>query len=297
MDESFLINLHSDCIAPSPMRITVIVFAIVCLVSAQAFAQVPADSVHPSDSTTRALDSAYLARKAQLDRWVREQKRYAHPQEDFISIYAGYGGYLQILPRDLNQFFSERALRPDPSSDRNEYGTVDRAIILSGQAQLTETWGIYVEYDLLEKWANTQVDNNEFGQGGAIEELDLTEHSLVVGGMYVLYSGPWYRLRANGGIGAVLALTSETESPGGYSRSASAKGYQFNFDLLNDFRVMQAVSFTIDLLARTATTGELQTSGGQTLDTPFGARKTPLSLKPTASNIVAGAAAGLVFYF
>jgi hypothetical protein len=249
----------------------------------------------PADSIRR-YDSAYRARKAMLDQWIHQQKAYARPQEDFISVYAGYGGYLQILPRDLNQFFSERVLRPDPASDRNEYGTVDRAIILSGQAQLAESWGIYVEYDLLEKWANTQVDNNEFGQGGDIEELDLTEHSFVVGGMYVIYSGPWYRLRANGGIGGVVALTSETET-GGYSRSASATGYQFNFDLLNDFRVMQAASFTIDLLARTVTTGELKASDGQTLDAPFGVRKTPLTLKPNASNIVFGAAAGFVFYF
>ena len=276
----------------------------VCLASCfsiEAYAQNAISSIadsnqyRPPADSVRVYDSAYRARKAMLDRWVHEQKQYARPQEDFISLYAGYGGDLQILPRDLNQFFSERAFRPDPMSDRDQFGTVDRAIILSGQAQLAETWGIYVEYDLVEKWANTIVDSGTLT--GAQEELDLTEHSLIVGGMYVIYSGPWYRLRANGGVGGVVALTSETESPGGYSRSASATGYQFNFDLLNDFRVMQAASFTIDLLTRSVTTGELKTSGGQTLDAPFGARKTPLSLKPNASNLVFGAAAGFVFYF
>lgn len=245
----------------------------------------------PSDSL-RALDSAYLARKAILDHWVHEQKAYARPQDDFISVYAGYGGDIQILPRDLNQLFSERSQRPNPAGDRDEFGTVDRAFLFSGQAQLSDEWGIYAEYDLTMKWFNTQI-----GLTGPTEELDLTEHGLVVGGMYVIYSGPWYRLRANGALGAVFALTSETESPGGYARSASAAGYQVNFDLLNDFRVMQNMSFTIDLLTRSVTTGELKTSGGQTLDSPFGAQRAPLSLKPTASNLAIGAAAGLVYYF
>jgi hypothetical protein len=279
-------------------RAIAITICLACCVITNGYAQDALSSVadsnqyRPSSDSIRLYDSAYQARKALLDRWIHEQHVAAHPQEDFISIYAGYGGYLQILPRDLNQLFSERAVRPNPMSDRNQYGTVDRAIILSGEAQLAETWGIYVEYDFIAKWANTQI-----GLAGPIEELDLTEHSFVVGGMYVLYSGPWYRLRANGGVGGIVALTSETESPGGYSRNASATGYQFNFDLLNDFRVIQAASFTIDLLTRTVTTGELKTSGGQTLDAPFGARKTPLSIKPNASNLVLGAAAGFVFYF
>jgi hypothetical protein len=254
----------------------------------------------PADSA-RALDSAYRARKAELDRWIRAQRGVANPQEDFISLYAGYGGYLQILPRDLNQLFSERTRPPsDLTSDRNAYSTVDRAVILSGQAQLAQTWGIYFEYDLVEKWFNTIVDSTGFvpqPNYGAQEELDLTEHSFIVGGMYVIYSGPFYRLRANGGIGGVIALTTETESPGGYSRSASATGYQINFDLLNDFRVSQGVSFTLDIVTRSVTTGELKTSGGQTLDAPFGARKTPLTIQPNASNVVYGLAAGLVIYF
>jgi hypothetical protein len=146
-------------------------------------------------------DSAYRARKALLDQWVHEQRQTATPQEDFISVYAGYGGDLQILPRDLNQLFSERVLRPasDQTSDRNSYQTVDRAILLSGQAQLAETWGIYFEYDLVEKWFNTSVDNTSpapYNIFGAVEELDLTEHSFVVGGMYIFYSSPFYAASA-----------------------------------------------------------------------------------------------------
>lgn len=256
---------------------------------------------HPPADSIQMYDSAYLARKAMLDRWIHEQKAHARPQSDFMSIYVGYGGWLQMLPRDLNQYFSERSLRPDPASDRNQFETIDRSIFLSGQAQLAETWGIYFEYDLTMKWFNTIVDSASPAPAksinGATEELDLTEHSLVVGGMYVIYSGPWYRLRADGAIGAVFVLTNETESPGGYARSASTEGYQVNFDLLNDFRVMQNMSFTIDLLTRSVTTGHLKTSGGQTLNAPFGARKTSLSIAPTASNVVYGIAAGLVYYF
>ncbi len=278
----------------------IVAYAMIVLAASfgrEAFAQssiLESDSSRyaPSADSARRLDSAYLARKAMLDRWVREQKRYARPQSDFISVYAGYGGYLQILPRDLNQVFSERSLRPDPASDRNQFGTVDRAFVLSGQAQLAETWGIYFEYDLTMEWFNTVVDANN-----ATEELDLTEHGLVVGGMYVIYNGPWFRLRAEGAMGGVVALTNETETPGNYARSASAAGYQVNFDLLNDFRVMQNMSFTIDLLTRTITTGELKTSGGQALDTPFGAYKTTITLAPTASNLLYGFAAGLVYYF
>ncbi len=254
----------------------------------------PANSVHK-------LDSAYRARKAELDRWVHAQQASAHPQEDFISVYAEYGGYLQILPRDINQLFSERTLRTDPASDRNEYATVDRAVIIGAQAQLASTGGIYFEYDLVAKWFNTSIDSvtpPPYKISGAIEELDLTEHSFVVGGMFVLYSGRVYRLRLNGGIGGVVALTTETESPGNYSRSASAIGYQVNFDILNDFRIMQNLSFSLDILTRTITTGELKTPDGQTLDTPFGGgNPSRITFKPTASNVVYGLAAGLVYYF
>ncbi len=246
----------------------------------------------PSADSVRALDSAYRARKAQLDQWVHAEEATAHPQEDFISLYLAYGGYLQILPRDLNQFFSERTLRPDPLSDRNEYSTIDRAVNVGVQAQLARTWGIYFEYDLVEKWFNTIVD-----QTNAQEELDLTEHSFVVGGMYMIYCGHFYRLRVSGGVGAIIALTTETETPGSYTRDASAIGYQVNFDILNDFRVMQDLSFTLDILTRTVTTGALKTAGGQTLDTPFGAGTATITLKPTASNVVYGLAAGLVYYF
>jgi hypothetical protein len=252
--------------------------------------------VLPADSA-RMLDSAYRARKAELDTWVKAQRSAAHPQEDFLSVYLGYGGYLQILPRDLNQLFSERTKRSDPQSDRDEYATVDRSIFLVGEAQLAKTWGIYFEYDLFALWFNTQVSGTNTGLDNAIEELDLTEHSFTVGGMFVIYSGSFYRLRVNGGFGAVIALTSETESPGGYARLASVVGSQISFDILNDFRVSQGISFTLDLLTRSVATGALKTSGGQTLDTPFGVSKTPPSLTPTATNMIYGIAAGIAYYF
>ncbi len=78
----------------------------------------------PADSL-RKIDSIYRAHKADLDRWIRTQQAAARPHRDLVSLYIEYGGYFQILPRDLNQLFSERTLRPDPLSDRNEYSTVD----------------------------------------------------------------------------------------------------------------------------------------------------------------------------
>ncbi len=250
-----------------------------------------------SKDSVQRLDSAYRARKALLDRWVHTQQATAHPQEDFISVSVGYGGYVRILPRDLNQLFSERTLRADPASDRNQYSTIDRAITAGVQAQLARTWGIYFEYDLVEKWFNTTIDGTT-PPAGATEELDLTEHSFVVGGMYIFYSGRFYRLRVNGGFGAVMAFTTETESVGSYSRAASAMGYQINFDVVNDFRVMPDLSFTLDLLARTVTTAELKTPGGQTLDASFGAgNPSRITLQPRASNAAYGIAAGLVYYF
>jgi hypothetical protein len=286
---------HSFAMMLKVIAPAVVCFALFC--AAEAHSQQGASTSDsagyaPSADSVRVLDSAYRARKAQLDKWVHTEEATAHPQEDFISLYLAYGGYLQILPRDLNQYFSECTLRPDPLSDRNDYSTTDRAVNFGIQAQLARSWGIYFEYDLVEKWFNTIVD-----QTNAQEELDLTEHSFVVGGMYMIYSGHFYRLRVSGGVGAIIAMTTETESPGNYTRDASAIGYQVNFDILNDFRVMQDLSFTLDVLTRTVSTGSLKTAGGQTLDTPFGAGTAPINLKPTASNVVYGLAAGLVYYF
>ena len=292
------------------MRIAIIVFALICLGSVLAHAQEPSPSVRdtaafvPPADTVRALDSAYRARKALLDKWVQTQTATAHPQDDFISAYVGYGGYVEILPRDLSEYFAERSLLQNPSSYRTTYSIVDRSFLFGLEAQLSQTWGIYFEYDLTMKWFNIQVGltapvpSSDSVLNNATNELDLTEHSFVVGGMVVLYSGEFYRLRAEGGFGGVIALTSETETPGNYARSASATGYQVNFDLLNDFRVAQGVSFTIDLLTRSVTTGAFKTSSGQTLDAAFGAGDpSRITLKPTGSNLVYGVAAGLVIYF
>ena len=277
------------------MKFAAWVFATLSLSSSLAFAQTS------DDSSSRAVDSAYRARKAQLDAWVHSERDASHPQEDFISAFIGYGGYEQILPRDLNQMFSERTLR-DSSSDRNQYSTVDRAFLFGVQAQLAKTWGIYVEYDLTMKWFNTQLPGSTTAISNAIEELDLTQDGFVVGGMYFIYSGRVYRLRAAGGIGGVVAFTTETETLSGSksptTRSASATGYQVDFDILNDFRVDKGVSFTLDFLFRTATTGALKTSGGKPLNSPFGSGSpTVITFQPTASSQAFGIAAGLVFYF
>ncbi|HWF44088.1 MAG TPA: hypothetical protein VG537_05570 [Candidatus Kapabacteria bacterium] len=280
--------------------------ALIVAVSGAAFSQMSPtsdSSVHqqtiyrtPVDSMR--YDSTYRARKAMLDKWVGQQRRTAAPQEDFLSVYAGYGGYLQILPKDLNQFFSERALRTDPTGDRDNYSTVDRAIILAGHAQLTKSWGIYFEYDYTAKFFYSIVDSVTPGPqnlAGLQEELDLNEHALIVGGTVVLFTSPFYRLRATGGFGGMIAFTTETET-GASQRTASAEGYQVNFDLLNDFRFADRASFTIDLLTRSIATGKLKTSSGEVLDTQFGRGK-PTAIAPNASNFVYGVAAGLVYYF
>jgi hypothetical protein len=271
-------------------------------------AQTPDTASYTSPDSLRVLDSTYRARKVALDRWVREQHRDAHPQQDFISLYLTYGGYLQILARDLNQLFAERSLRNDAKDVRNNYGVLDRAFLVGAQAQLSRSWGIYTEYNLSFKYFNTQIDQDSLHRSplrdalnGYIEDIDLTEHAFVVGGMYVIYSSPFYRLRANGAIGAVLALVSESEqtSKGSTvsSRSSSATGYQVNFDLLNDFRIMPSLSFTLDVLTRSVSTGTLKTSSDKTIDEPFGKNMNKLSIAPTATNVVYGFAAGLVYYF
>lgn len=280
------------------MRVVAIALVLFfCVISAHAQEAVTPDTTNytPPDSL-RVLDSAYRARRAMLDRWVREQHRDAHVQQDFMSLYLSYGGYLQILPRDLNQFFAERVGRPDPKSDRDNYGTVDRAFLLGAQAQLGQTWGIYTEYGLLFKFFNTEIDSLNL-----VEDIDLVEHSFVVGGMYVIYTSPFYRLRVNGGIGGVFALVSESEETvsGGSlaTRKSSAVGYQSNFDVLNDFRIMPKLSFTLDLLLRSVSTGTFKTSNDKSIDVPFGRSKTTASLSPSATSVMYGFAAGLVYYF
>jgi hypothetical protein len=278
------------------LAIALVLLLCVGRASAQEAQTADTTAVYTAPDSLRALDSAYRARKLMLDKWVHEQHRDARPQQDFISVYLTYGGYLQILPHDLNQFFAERSLRSNPKSDRDNSGIVDRAFLLGGQAQLARSWGIYTEYGLLFKFFNTEIDSLS-----RVEEIDLTEHSLVVGGMYVIFSSPFYRLRANGGLGAVFAVVSESEQDTKgkvlTSRSSTAQGFQVNFDLLNDFRIAPKLSFTIDVLTRSVSTGTLKTSNDKTIDEPFGMSKSKLTIAPTATNTMYGLAAGLVYYF
>jgi len=262
------------------------------------------DYTKPPADSMRVQDSLYRARKALLDKWVADQRTAAgHPQEDFISVYLAYGGLVEIQPHDITQLFAERVFRPDPTGDADEFAMASRSFLLSGHAQLAKTWGIYVEYDYTTRYSNVIVDTasslHQF-KPPAEESLGLTEHAFVVGGMYIIYSPRFYRLRLNGGLGGVFATTLEQEVVSGktVSRSASAKGYTVNFDVLNDLRVMEDLSFTIDLFTRSISTGKLTTSDGTTLDKPFGRRTEALHPEgPTASATMLGIAAGLVYYF
>ena len=266
---------------------------------AQVVTQVP-DSVrftYPPGDSVRILDSLYRARKRLLDKWFENHRAAAHPQEDFLSIYAGLGGYVKIRANDLNQYFSERVGRPDPAGDRENLSSIDRYFILAGQAQLARSWGIYVEYNFSQKDFNTIIDDTlVHALHGTQETMQLTQHSLVTGGMVYLLSSALYRLRANGGLGAAYVRLYEEEAASGATRSSTAVGYQFNFDLLNDFRFAEWGSFDIDFFSRSVSTGTLKTADGQTLQTPFGIRGAS-SLAPRASNLSFGFAAGVVFYF
>src|SRR5439155_16338170 len=107
--------------------------------------------------------------------------------------------------KEVNQLFSERAFRADPKGDAESYGNADRSILLVGEAQLAKTWRIYVEYDYTARYSNVIVDSNVRFHKSAEEALDLTEHAFSVGGMYVVYSGRFYRLKLHGGLGGVIA--------------------------------------------------------------------------------------------
>jgi hypothetical protein len=287
------------------LRSLVLLIIVFLAAAPQAFAQDttvhPIDYTKPSIDSLRMQDSLYRARKALLDKWVADQRSQAgKPQDDFLSISFQYGGLVEMASHDITQIFAERVFRPDPKSDADEYAIAKRSVLLSGQAQLAKTWGIYVEYDYTNRYSNVIVDPNTHGFKATAEEgLDLTEHSFIVGGMYILYTSRWYRLRLNGGIGGVIAETIESELDSTNklkSRSASAKGLTINFDVLNDLRVMENVSFTIDLFTRSISTGKLTTSDDKTLDEPFG-RAGKSSIAPTASTNIFGVAAGIVYYF
>jgi hypothetical protein len=293
------------------LRSLVLLFVIACCATnsfAQSGTSGTIDYTKPPADSMRVQDSLYRARKALLDKWVADQRTAAgHPQEDFISVYLAYGGLVEIQPRDITQLFFERVWGADTSTDFNTFSMASRSFLLSGSAQLAKSWGIYVEYDYTTRFSNVIADVDSSNgkkprfKYPAEESLGLTEHGFVVGAMYILYTSRFYRLRLNGGLGGVFATTLEQEidsTKKTVSRSASAKGYSVNFDVLNDLRVMEDLSFTIDLFTRSISTGKLTAAEGTTLDKPFGRRKEALHPEgPTASATMFGVAAGLVYYF
>lgn len=245
---------------------------------------------HISDS----LDSVYKARRATVSAWVARQNTSPISSRDFVSLYAELGGLIRTSAADINQYFSERSYRPNSSDDRSQYRSADRDITLGAEFRLSRSWGVFVQYEFAANYYNTIIDSIAPANARNLEEaLDLTEHSLVTGGMVLLYEDKYYQLRALGGIGGVYAIVSEEEPSSGATRSASASGLQLNFDLVNEFRIGTWGSALIDLLTRSTSTGTLKTSDGQTLAQPFGSTSHSVATSPDASKTAFGFAVGL----
>jgi hypothetical protein len=285
-------------------RLYVGLFGLLCIA---AFAASSADSAsaqmdsnvyvlppRPQGHVADSLDSLYRVRRAQVDQWAARQRAGAVPPNEGLGIYAEIGGLIRTSPADLNQFFAERAFRPDPNDDRSAFRSVDRAFILGAQFRLSRSWGIFVQYEYSGTVFNTIIDSAAPNVKGLEESMDLTEHSFVTGGMMMLYSSQFYRLRALGGLGAVYASTTEEEPASVSARSASAVGVQLNFDLVNDFRIADWGNALIDIMTRTTSTGELKTSAGETIDKPFGRANRAATLSPHASKTAFGFAVGLM---
>jgi hypothetical protein len=267
--------------------------------SERASAQVRHDSISyevprpPDRKLADSLDSAYRASRAMIDKWIREHRVAPGPREEFASLYFMIGGLIRVSPRDINQYFAERAFRPDPQSDRTAYRSSDFAFTIGANFQLSRTWGLFVEYDYTGTFFNTIIDASTSGVNGLEESLDLTEHALVTGGTVQLYGDRFYHLHAIGGLGGVFALVDEEEPATNASRTSSATGLQLNFDLANDFRIGSWGGARIDLMTRSTMTGRLKTSSGQTLDAPFGKAQRRTSIAPAASKSTFGFLVGL----
>lgn len=285
------------------MRLAIALFALLLLTfvgSIGAYAQVKHDTLvyevprAPNRQLADSLDSAYRANRAMIDKWLRDHRVAPGPREEFASLYLLFGGLIRVSPRDINQYFAERAFRPDPHSDRTAYRSSDFAFILGADFRLSRTWGLFVEYDYTGTFFNTIIDASTSGVNGLEESLDLTEHALVTGGMVQLYGDRFYRLHAVGGLGGVFALVDEGEPATNASRTSSATGLQLNFDLTNDFRIGSWGGVRINLMTRSTMTGRLKTSAGQTLDAPFGKAQRTTTIAPTASKSTFGFFIGLL---
>ena len=243
------------------------------------------------------LDSAYSVRKAQVKRWEKESQSVALRKPDSLSIYATLGTLMLIRAGDVNQYFSQRAGRSDPIGDRDEFSGVDRAFAIGGNSQITPWLGVFLEYDFLTRWYNTDILSSPLpALVNAEEEVDLTAHSLIVGGSLTIIESRFVRLRGNAGLGPALSFVHETES-NGYSRQSSALGLQISVGLLTDLRFADWGSFLIEVGARSVSEGTLKSAGGSNLSEPFGANPARMEPAPSASYLVGGLSVGLIGYF
>jgi hypothetical protein len=252
-------------------------------------------AIPPADSA-RMYDSIMVLRKKQIE--ASSKYASAHPVQDaFFTISASVSAFNRFKAPDLNQFFSERANRANPASDRDGLSGMDRFVTLGAQFHLTSDLAVFVEYDFMARYFNTVVENDSITHWPNGEEhLDVTYHTLLTGPEITLYRSHILRVKADGGIGAVFAIASETESATSASRSSSATGIAVSFDLATDIHAVDWASFTIDLFARTLSTGALKTSGGQDLSNGFGFHSNAFQIAPHASGVVFGLAIGGIIY-
>jgi hypothetical protein len=250
-------------------------------------------AIPPADSA-RMFDSIYKLRKTQFEE--RERLAAAQSVQDaFFTLSATISAFNEMKALDLNQYFAERALRPDPASDRTTLSSLDRYITIGGQFHLSNTIAAAVEYDFIGRYFNTTVDSLP---GTPDEHLDMTYHLLLVGPQITFFTSHLFRLKATGGIGPAFVLAGETENgPVTSSRSSSATGIAISFDLAADLRVVDWASFTVDLFSRSISTGALTTTGNHDLSQPFGSHTAAFDISPNANTTIFGLAIGGVVYF
>jgi hypothetical protein len=255
-------------------------------------------AIPPADSA-RMYDSIMVLRRQQIE--ASSENLALHPIQDaFITVSASVGAVNWFKAPDLNQYFAERANRPDPQSDRSNLNTVDRFLTLGAQFHLTKDIGVFVEYDFTGRYFGTVVAQDTLNTGPASQEheehFDATYHTLLTGPEVTLYRSHLLRVKASGGIGAAFVIGTESETGSGVSRGSNATGLAVSFDLATDFHVLDWASFTIDLFSRTISTGKLKTSGSQDLSSGFGFHQAPFLNAPNASSSVFGFSIGAIVY-
>lgn len=252
-------------------------------------------AIPPADSA-RMYDSIMVLRKQQIEAYSKLAA--SHPVQDaFITISASVSNFNRFKAPDLNQYFSERSDRPDPVADRVTMSGLDRFLTLGAQFHLTSDIAVMVEYDFMSRYFNSVVEFDTVRHWPNGEEhLDMTYHTLLTGAEITLYRSHLLRLKADGGFGAVFAMASDLESATGASRSSHAAGLAISFDIAADFHAVDWASFTLDLFARTVSTGTLKTSGDQDLSHGFGFHSGSYQIAPHASGTAFGLAIGGIIY-